>query len=78
LAQRMFNIKYQIVIGFLALHYVVAAYLLFEYSDFFDDWERLQMPSQNFIQVVFALGLICYLIIQFFVWRTSLPKKIQD
>jgi hypothetical protein len=78
LAQRMFNIKYQVVIGFLALHYVMAAYLLFGYSDFFDDWESLQKPSLNHIQLVFALGLICYLIIHFFVWRTSLPKKIRS
>jgi hypothetical protein len=76
LAQRRRYIKFQIVVGFLLVHYIVAMIFIFGYSRQVDDWEYLRRAPGE-VHLLFALGLTFYVIGQCFVWGTSLPKKLQ-
>ena len=76
LVQRMLWTKFRVVIGFLVLHYIVAAFFLFRYSGEVSDWEYLRRSPYG-VHLTFALGLTWYVIGQCFVWGTSLPRELR-
>ncbi|MGA2806873.1 MAG: hypothetical protein ABSE87_01995 [Terracidiphilus sp.] len=74
LARRRLYIKFWVVAVFLLVHYAVAAALIIQFSQDVGDWEYLWSVSRE-VRLIYALGLVCYVLGQCFVWGTSLPKK---
>jgi hypothetical protein len=76
LAQRRLSINSRVVVGFLLVHYAVAAIFIFGYSRQVDDWQYLRKAPRE-VHLMFALGLTCYVIGQCFLWGATLPKKLR-
>jgi len=63
--------------GFMVVHYVVAAYGLFGHPSPSSEWDYLWQAPHG-VHVWVGLGFLFYLIGQYFVWCTILKNRFPD
>jgi hypothetical protein len=76
-ALQRFTIRFKAVLGFLILHYVVAASFVFRVFGQIDDLDYIRR-SPHGIRMMLVLGLGCYIMGQCFVWYVSLHKNTRN